>query len=274
MSRMRWWLWLVAIPLCAADSDVEAILKRLVEAQHQNDKRAQQYTYVEETERFTFDKNGSPHNTGSATHDVIFVEGLKFNKLVARNGKPLSASDQAKVEKNMRLTAEERRKHQRPTAPGGMITFSGLFSSGSLDLGSLSELPKLFDNRVSGEEEIRGHKTWVIESTPRKGYMPMSGHERQVLVFNKKFWVDEADGVLVRGVYTVAAEDSFLRPGSTVTFEYEKVDPDTWEAVSLTLEFSRSKDKVFKPTGRTVYRMSKFQKFDVQSTITVMDSEK
>ena len=43
--------------LCAAP-DVEAIIRRLVEAERENDKRSHQYTYVEETERFIVDKNG------------------------------------------------------------------------------------------------------------------------------------------------------------------------------------------------------------------------
>jgi hypothetical protein len=263
----------MALPVWGAE-DAETIVKKLIEAQRLNDKRAQQYTYVEETERFVVDKDGRARKTGSATHDVIFVEGFKFNKLLARNGKPLNAHDQAQVEKNMRLTAEERRKHQRPIAAGGVITFSSLFSHQSADLGSLSELLTLFDNRLAGEEEVRGHKAWVIESRPRAGYAPMSEHERQVLVFRKRFWVDEAENVLVRAVYTVAPEDAFLRPGSSLTFESEKIDQDTWEPVSLTLEFSRAKEKEFRPEGRTVYRMSNFRRFDVQSTITVMEPEK
>jgi hypothetical protein len=267
---MRLLLLLISLPLWAVE-DANSIIQHLIDAEQANNKRAQQYTYVEETERFNFDKDGQPHKTSSATHEVIFVEGLKFNKLVARNGNPLSQKERAQVEKNMRITAEERRKHQRSFAPGGVITFSGLFTHGSLDLGSLGELLTLFDNRVASEEEIRGHESWVIESTPKAGYMPMSDHEKQVRVFRKKFWVDQADHVLVRAVYTIAAEDGLFGPGSSLTFENEKIDENTWETVSLTLDFSRSKEKAFRPTARTVYHMSKFQKFDVQSTITVTE---
>jgi len=266
-------LLLIALPVWSAD-DADAIVRQLIAAQRLNDKRAQQYTYVEETERFIFDKSGKARRTGTETHEVIFVEGLKFNKLVARNNKPLSKREQERVEKGMRLTAEERRRHQRPTAPGGVITLSGIFTRQSVDLGSLRELLTLFDNRLVGQEEVRGRKAWVIESTPRAGYLPMSEHERQVLVFRKKFWVDQADHVLARAIYTVAAENAFLRPGSSLTFDSEKIDPEIWETVSLSLDFSRAKEPVFRLTGRTLYRMSDFKKFDVQSTITVIDPGK
>jgi len=266
---MRLWVLLSALPLLGGD-DVNPIIQRLIEAQNQNDERAQQYTYTEETERFAFDKHGNARKADAETHEVIFVEGIKYKKLVARNGKPLSAREKAQVEKDMRLTAEERRTHQTPLPAGGIISFSGRFSQRSLALGSLRELLTLYDNKLSGEEAVRGHQAWIIESTPRQGYTPASEHEREVLVFSKKFWVDQRDGVLVRAVYTIASEDSMFRPGSTLTFEYEKVDEETWEPVSLTLNFSHSKEEEFKPTARTVYIMSGFKKFDVHSTITVM----
>ena len=267
----------ILLPPVWAAQDPGALIHRLIEAQQQNDRAAQQYTYVEDTERITFDQEGEPHVAGTSTHEVIFVEGLKYDKLVARNGKPLSKREQAKVEKDMRLTAEERRRNQHPLAPGGVVVLHGLFTNQTLDLGSFSELLTLFDNRLAGEEQMRGHKTWVIESTPQADYVPFSEHEKQVRIFRKKFWVDQAEGVLVRAIYTVAAEDSFLRPGSSLDFEYEKIDANTWEPVSLTLEFSRAREtreKTFRPTGQTIYRMSKFQKFDVQSTITIMDPGK
>ena len=93
--------------------------------------------------------------------------------------------------------------------------------------------------------------------------------------FRKKVWVDQKENVVVRAIHTAPVEEgSVMRPGSTLTFEYEKVDADTWEPVSLTMEFSMSRQAVFKPTGRTVYTMNNFHKFDVQSTITVVGPEK
>jgi hypothetical protein len=261
-------LLLLTLQLRAAD-DVDVIIKRLIDAERNNSKLAQKYTYQEETERFIFNRDGEPRRTQSETHDVIFVEGLQYRKLVARNGKPLNAREKARVEKDMRQTAEERRRHEHPLPKGGVLTFSGPFSHESLDLGSLSELLTLFENHLVGEEEVRGHKTWVVESMPRAGYTPANLHERQVLVFRKKFWVDQTENTPVRSIYTIAAPDALFSAGSFLAFEFEKVDPEVWEPVTLTLDFSRSKEAEFHPELRTVYRMSQFRKFDVQSTITV-----
>jgi hypothetical protein len=270
---MRILLLLLALPLWAAE-DVDAIIKRAVDAQSQNDPRAQQYTFVQRTQHLTLNKAGEAHETSSATHEVIFVEGLKYQKLVVRNGKPLTAKEAAQVEKEMHQTAEERRKHVHQGPVGGTVSMRGFFTHKSADLGSLAELLTLFANRVTGEEEIRGHKTWVVESIPTPSYEPASAHEKDVRGFRKQFWFDRQDGVPVRAIYTVVAEGMFLTPGSTLTFEYDKIDPETWQPVSIMMEFSSGKEKVYHPTGQTIYRMDQFRKFDVQSTITVTPTDK
>jgi hypothetical protein len=255
---------LTALPLWASD-DAGAILKRWIEEQPRNDQRAEQYTYVEETQWFAYDKKSQPHKVRSATSEVIFIEGLNYKRLVARNGKPLDRREQAQVENEMRQTAEERRKHRGYHAPGGRINFANQ----SMDVGSREELLTLFDNRLVGEEEIRGRKAWVIESTPKAGLVAANEHEKEVLCFRKKHWIDETDNVLTRQMVTITGDGYLAKPGSTLTFEFDKIGQDTWHEVLIVLDLYSLRDKAVKPSGRTEYRLSKFQKFDVQSTITV-----
>jgi hypothetical protein len=61
--------------------------------------------------------NGEPHLRQTETHEVIFAEGLEYRRLVARNGQPLSAREQAQVEKDMAQTAAERRKNLHRSPP-------------------------------------------------------------------------------------------------------------------------------------------------------------
>src|SRR5579863_5708936 len=108
MTRAILALSTILLPLRA--QDVDAILKRNREADKQNEERAKQYTYVEETDNFEYDKHGQRKKTGSVTNDVIFVEGEQYKRLVARDGKPLPPKEEAKEEKKLQQTAEERRK--------------------------------------------------------------------------------------------------------------------------------------------------------------------
>lgn len=256
-------LFAVLLPLCAAD-DANAILRRFVDAQEQNDKKAKQYTYVEEAVWFTRDKNGQLRRGRSETDEVIFIEGLKYKKLIARNGQPIDAKEQAKVEKGMRVTAAQRRKHPA-SAPGGRIA-SGRASA---DFGSNEELLTLFDNRLKGEEEIGGRKAWVIESAPQAGRIPANEHQKEVLSFSKKFWIDEAENVVLRTVYTVIGNHIFVKPGSTISMEFQKVNQDLWQPALFVIDARKMVARVIQADARTEYRYSRFQKFDVQSTITI-----
>jgi hypothetical protein len=260
---MRFALFLAVLPLWAAD-DANTILQRLVEAQQRNDEKATQYTYVEDAAWFVRDKNGELHQNRSETHEVIFVEGLRYKKLLARNNKPISAKEQVQVEKEMRQTAEERRRHHQVTPSGGRIA-SGRDVA---DMGSLGEVLTLFDNRAGGEETKNGRKVWVIECTPAAGREPANQHEKEVLSFSKKFWIDEAENVMLKAVYTVTGEHIFAKPGSVISIEFAKVNDDVWQPSLFVLDIRRGKgNSVVEP--RTEYRYSKFQKFNVESTITM-----
>jgi hypothetical protein len=57
-------------------------------------------------------------------------------------------------------------------------------------------------------------------------------------------------------------------PGSTFTWDYDKINDDAWLMTSGVLEARLQFVKIIKPQVRTEYKNSKFQKFDVQSTIT------
>jgi hypothetical protein len=245
----------------AAD-DANSILQRMIEAEKQNDEKAGQYTYVEQSDRFGYEKAGQLKKDSSVTNEVIFVEGLPYKKLVARNDKPLVAREQTKEEARLRQTAEQRRKERR----------SGLLHR-TVSVGSEAEILTLFDNRLLGEEEVRGRRTWVVECTPQAGRKPANNHEKEVLSWRKKYWIDQAENVPVGTLYTVVGDRIFLKPGSTWAIEFGKINDDAWLPVSSVFDFNMQFAVVVKGRGRTEYHNSKFQKFDVQSTIT-MDAPK
>ncbi len=263
---MRFALLLAAAPLCAA-GDANAIIQRLLEAQKANGDRIQPYTYVEEAVHSTYAKNGALKQDYTETSEVIFVEGFPFRKLVARNGKPLPPKEQAAIQKIVDQTAEQRRRQPRPPAGGQLV-----LGNQKIDLGANRELLTLFDNNLKGEEEIRGRKAWVVECTPKADREPASHHEQEVLSFRRTLWVDQEDNVPLRMVMAVVGEGiHFALPGSTLRIDYDRVAPGVWCESGLALDIWHRSGKEFKPWKRTEYTESNFRKFDVQSTITVLD---
>jgi hypothetical protein len=239
--------------------DVDDILRRNHEADKQNDERAKPYTYVEESDNFEYDKRGQAKKTHSQTHDVIFVEGESYKRLVAQDGKPLTPREEAKEEKKMQQTAEQRRKARR----------AGLFNR-SVSI-SNEDLMRLCDRRMVGEEETGGRKAWVIEFTPQAGRVPANQHEKDVLSFQTKVWIDEAENVTVKLALLATGDGIFMKPGSSMTIEIAKINEDAWLPVFTVFDARIQIAKVFRDSVRTETRNSHFKKFDVQSTITVSD---
>jgi hypothetical protein len=248
---------LATLPLLAAE-DPNEIVKRFIEADRKNWERASEYTYVEQADYFDFDKNGQPRKDRSETHEIVFVEGAAYKKLIARNDRPLKPKEQSKEDRKLQQIAEERRKQRR----------SGLFHK-SVGLGSYDDLLTLFDNRLVGEEEIRGRQAWVIASTPKEAHAAANAHEKDVLSFRRKLWINQADCQLLRSEYTVIGQRVNFTPGTALTWDFEKINDDAWLTISGVIDGHLQFAKFIKPAVRTEYRNSKFQKFDVQSTITM-----
>jgi hypothetical protein len=109
---MKFLLLLASLPLWSAE-DADAIVSRLIEAEQQNSVQAGQYTYTLEAQHFRYDKNGQAKKEDSETYDILFIEGLLYSRLVARDGMPLNQRDVAREEKKMQQTTADRRKQRR-----------------------------------------------------------------------------------------------------------------------------------------------------------------
>ncbi len=265
MHRIAIALFAAAGVLSAADA--REILERLIEDQAAQLGRVQPYTYTEEVAHYDYAGDGSLRKGATETYEVVFVEGLPFHKLVARNGRPLRAKEQAQIEKSVHETAEERRRRPRPPE-GGSITMAGH----RIDVGANRELLTMFDNSLHGEEEVRGRKAWVIESTPKPEYTAQSEHERDVLSFRRTMWIDEEENDVAREELAVVGKGiDFISPGSTLRADASRIAPGVWLPTEIVLDVWHPAGKGFKPWKRTEHTSSGFHKFDVQSSVTVVD---
>lgn len=251
-------------PLWAAE-DATAILKRWVAAEKQNWEQGRQYAFTKESENYQYDQNGKARRMSSQTFQILFVEGISYQRLVARNGKPLDKREQALEEKKMQQVAAQRRKQQRPgrfskeSVGADEVPVYHVSNSANPEL-----LTPLFDCRLLGEEEIGGRKASVVDCVPLPGHIAANDGEKDSLSIRYKLWIDQAESVTLKRVETVIGEGRLFKPGTVVTREYEKVNDDAWLPRTGVLDSPVDK-------GRNVNesRFSNYKKFNVESTITV-----
>jgi hypothetical protein len=70
-------------PPLFAEQDVSAILDCFIAARTRNVERGRRYTYVENADFFTYEKGGGLGKDRSATHEIVFLEGFRFRKLIS-----------------------------------------------------------------------------------------------------------------------------------------------------------------------------------------------
>jgi len=120
------------------------------------------YTYMERDEDRRLDSEGHVKSQEVAVSRMILVNGVPFEQLVGRNGRPPLALEEWKqkerFEKLKREIPEQRAERLRKEEE----------ESTSL----VREIPKAFDFQLAGEEVVNGTLAYVLDATPHPGYQP------------------------------------------------------------------------------------------------------
>ena len=120
------------------------------------------YTYLERHEGRRLDMAGRVKAAEVDVSRMILVNGVPFEQLVERNGRPPSAEEERKqqerLDKFKRETPEQRaervRKEEEETT--------------SL----VQEIPKALDFQLVGEAVVNDRPTYLLQATPHPGYRP------------------------------------------------------------------------------------------------------
>src|SRR5208283_3414183 len=91
--------------------DAREIVRHSIESDNRNEAVARSYTFLERDETRMLDRSGKPKKAPeSRTFDVTLLEGSPYRRLVARNDKPLSPSEERKEQEKLRQSIDERRR--------------------------------------------------------------------------------------------------------------------------------------------------------------------
>lgn len=100
---------LVSLPVGAQPRAAE-IVKRSLDLQDRNFERSRDYTYQQHEVVTETDGSGAAKSTKTRTYDVLRLYGRPYNRLIEKDGKPLSASENEKQEERLRTEMEKRRR--------------------------------------------------------------------------------------------------------------------------------------------------------------------
>ncbi len=212
-------------------TDAREIIRRAVAAEERNWKVARNYTFSERSNLRYLDSDGHVKLQEITSRDFVLLDGTPYERLVAKNDRPLSPADERKEQEKFARSAAERRAENEAKRAQRLAEYA---MRPEWQREAWRELPDAFNFRLEGEEVWDGHTLYAIEATPRQGYQPRSRTARMLTRVRAKLWVDKQDYHLVKGDVEVIDTISvgfflvLVSKGSRGSFEMARVNDEVW----------------------------------------------
>jgi hypothetical protein len=218
---------LLLVASAAFAQDANEIMRRATDRDFTNFESRKNYTYQERTEFRQYDGKGKLSKTEVETHEILILEGQPYERLIARNDKPLSDKDTAKEQRKLDNELEKR-KHQTASEK------AKLDKERLEEQKYIHEFTEAFDFKVIGEEPVSGKPAWILSVTPKPGYRAKNSEAKMFAKLRGKVWIDKGEYHWVKAEGEAIDTLSFgfflfrVAPGATVSFEQTSVNGEVW----------------------------------------------
>jgi hypothetical protein len=211
-------------------SNVQEIIRKSVAATDRDWKEAPNYVYTLHEVDEKLNSHGKIKSESVNTWEVSVLEGSEYKKLIRRDGKPLSKQEQAAEEQ--KFEAEKIRRKQEPPSEREKRV-SKYQKERQQDHAMMREMATAFAFRLVGEETIDGHSTYVLDATPKPGYVPHSRETKVLTGMRGRLWVDKEQYQWVKVEAEVMHPVSFyavasVGPGTKFFLEQAPVGDGVW----------------------------------------------
>lgn len=190
------------------------VLDRAVAAMQASDSAREQYAWHERDILSTINRDGKPPTVRSDETDAVSeVEGTEYSRVIARDGKPLDAKDEAK---EARKAARFIRDHSSPQAEAKNARELAKQREHWRQL--LAAIPQAFEVAFAPDPTPAPCACYVVTLTPRPGYRARDKNLKLLFHVAATVWIQRADFAVVR------ARFHFLQPVS-VGWVLAKIEP-------------------------------------------------
>jgi hypothetical protein len=257
-QKNSWFLLLLFSPLLAVATppDVKTIISKSVEANHIDFAAAPHFNHKEEDD----------FGNGSKTYQVTMIDGSPYRRLIAVNGKPLSAQD-AQIEMQKEAYAKrERRTESRAARSARMAKYE---RDRLRDSSMMSQLTEAFNFTFESEETVRGFRVFVLKAKPKPDYQPpnrdcevLPGMEGKLWIDQKSFQWVQVKAEVIRPV-SIAGYLAQVEPGTQFELQKDPVgDGKIWLVSHFRMQASAKVLFVFNKNSQEEDKFWDFQRID------------
>lgn len=263
-------LCLAALAPVRAGDDALPIIEKAFEAARANEALVREYVFHERIEERRLNRKGDEIKRQSETYDVTLFEGSDYQRLIARNDRPLDpdaeAKEQRKLDKHIQKLVNEtpRQRRQRLARVEKEHRQGEEF---------LEEITRAFDFRVIREEEVDGMETWVISADPKPGYRPTGRMARVLPNVRATLWVAREGYAWVQAEIETFSDMTWamvyrLRKGTQIRFKQRLVDDEVWVTERWDVRLRANIALVYRLHAELTGTYSNFRRFSTDTTAT------
>lgn len=254
----------------AFSQDANEIVKKSIDRDFDNFDQQKDYAYHEREQDREFDAKGGVTKTETETSEIMILVGRPYEKLIARDDKPLSDKDARKEQEKMdrelakrkNMTDAERAQMEKKREENRKF---------------LRELPQAFHFTLAGEEEVSGKPCWVVDADPNPDFHPTTMQERFLAKVKGKLWIDKGEYQWVKADALVLDTVSFgmalfrIAPGGVIHFEQTRVNDDVWLPAHVQIRADARVAYVKKIRTEIDITYQDYRKFQAESKVVAME---
>lgn len=248
--------------------DAQEIIRQSLSHWRRNIDAVRNYTFQRRTVEEQLKKDGGLKKFETKTFQISIIYGEPYEKLIARDDKPLSEKDQKKEEEKLNKFFEKQKDMSDEERQRERDKRRDKFRREIAD-----ELPLMLNYEIVGDEEFNGQPVWVLSATPKGDYHPNSMAGRLLSKLSGKVWITKADYQWVKVEADLADDFTVgwflfkLRKGTHLEFEQARINDEVWLPKRT---FVQGSGRVAVKSGyfRNLTEFSNYQKFSSDVKIT------
>ena len=210
---------------------IQALIREAAEKDIENDKKQRDYTYTERVEEHKLDGQGKVKSTEIRVYDVLEIYGEQVERLVSKDGKPLSEKDAAKEEEKVQKIINKRKNESDSDREKRLKKEE---KAREEDRKFVKEVADAFNFKVAGVQNLGGRETYVIDAQPRPEFEPHTKVGKFLPKFRFRLWLDRTENQWVKLDATCIDTVSFglflarIHKGSHIVVETTRVNDEVW----------------------------------------------
>lgn len=166
--------------------------------------------------------------------EVTPLAGTPYERLVLKDGHPLTSAEQRKEERKYERALRQRENETSSERETRIRKYEN-------ERGFVKDIPEAYNFKLLGEEVVDGRPTWVIGMTPRPEFTPSEPHGAMLGHIEGKLWIDkeevqwakaEAHVIDTIGIGWILAR---IVPGTRFTVEQTRVENGLWMPRRITI---------------------------------------